>query len=91
MFFADDPDLETHQQHDQARLVCYTCPVQIECLKYCLDEDQRFGVWGGLTESQRKRYLVPAIRRHGSSREVLEQVVVACGVRILRRLEPVPA
>jgi hypothetical protein len=45
------------------------------------------GVWGGLTESQRKRYLRPAIREEGLTDEVLQSVILVCGVRIFRRLD----
>jgi WhiB family transcriptional regulator, redox-sensing transcriptional regulator len=37
--------------------VCATCPVQEPCLTYALDNDIDFGVWGGLTERQRRSYL----------------------------------
>lgn len=91
MFFADLPGVDTHLQHQSARMFCYVCPVQVECLAYALDAEQKFGVWGGLTESQRKRYLIPEVKRRGQSSEVLEDVILRCGARILRHLEPVPA
>lgn len=31
------------------------CPVQEECLAYAFDADERYGVWGGLTEKQREK------------------------------------
>lgn len=31
------------------------CPVRDECLAYALANDERFGVWGGLSEKQRKK------------------------------------
>ena len=39
--------------------VCQACPVRAECLEYALRHDERFGVWGGMTEQQRRR-----LRRH---------------------------
>jgi WhiB family redox-sensing transcriptional regulator len=87
-FFGDSKDgTPTHQQHERARLYCYTCPVQIQCLTWCVEMDQQYGVWGGLTESQRKRYLMPALRRGGLDDDVLGEVIWKCGARIFKRLE----
>lgn len=38
----------------EAKLVCAGCPVRVECLDYALRTDQRFGVFGGLSERQRR-------------------------------------
>lgn len=86
-FFGDDPTLGTHKQHEIARTHCYQCPAQIECLRWCVEEDMFWGVWGGLTESQRKRYLMPAIRQSGMTDEVLMTVLHVRGLKILRLIE----
>ncbi len=39
----------------EAKKVCQTCPVQAECLAYALEHDERFGIWGGLSERERRR------------------------------------
>jgi WhiB family redox-sensing transcriptional regulator len=31
------------------------CPVRAECLAYALEYDERFGVWGGTSERERRR------------------------------------
>lgn len=36
--------------------VCGRCEVQDECLRYAVDHDVDFGVWGGLTERQRRAH-----------------------------------
>lgn len=36
-----------------AKRICARCEVTTECLEYALDTDQRFGVWGGLSERER--------------------------------------
>lgn len=36
--------------------VCQRCQVKDACLQYALDNDIDFGVWGGLTERQRRAY-----------------------------------
>lgn len=38
-----------------AKLVCLACEVRVECLEYALAHDERFGVWGGLSERERRR------------------------------------
>lgn len=38
-----------------AKSVCRECPVAAECLQYALDHDERFGIWGGYTERERRR------------------------------------
>jgi WhiB family redox-sensing transcriptional regulator len=37
-----------------AKAMCARCEVRPECLDYALDHDERFGVWGGLSERQRR-------------------------------------
>lgn len=39
----------------EAKKVCDTCPVQPECLEYALVSGETVGVWGGMSERQRKR------------------------------------
>jgi len=53
-----DSDLffpETKVQERSALAICSTCPVQSECLEYAFEADIRFGVWGGMSEKQRRR------------------------------------
>lgn len=55
----DDPEtlfVQGAQQRD-AREVCKACPVRTECLAHALDNRIRFGVWGGMTERERRALL----------------------------------
>ena len=38
-----------------AKQLCSTCPVRGECLDYARDAGEKLGVWGGLTERQRRK------------------------------------
>ena len=38
-----------------ATRVCMTCEVRAECLEYALRHDERFGIWGGLSERERRK------------------------------------
>lgn len=40
---------------DEARRYCFECPVQGDCLIYALQNNESFGVWGGLTPEERIR------------------------------------
>lgn len=37
-----------------AKRVCRSCDVRSECLEYALERDERFGIWGGMTERERR-------------------------------------
>ena len=39
----------------EAKRVCLSCEVRVECLEYALENDERFGIWGGLSERERRR------------------------------------
>ncbi len=54
-----DPDLffaPGALEHKLAKKVCRGCPVRYQCLAYAMDEPIDHGVWGGLTERERRRY-----------------------------------
>ena len=39
----------------EAKKVCARCEVRAECLEYALAHDERFGIWGGLSERERRK------------------------------------
>ncbi|MDO4908633.1 MAG: WhiB family transcriptional regulator [Corynebacterium sp.] len=39
----------------EAKRICAACGVRDECLEFALEHDERFGIWGGLSERERKK------------------------------------
>ena len=53
-----DPDLffpERGASTREAKGVCRGCEVRVECLEYALQHGEKFGIWGGLSERERRR------------------------------------
>jgi WhiB family redox-sensing transcriptional regulator len=57
-------------EQKRARLFCQGCPVRFECLAEALDNRIEWGVWGGMTERERRALL--RRRPNASWRAVLE-------------------
>ena len=45
----------------EAKRICSRCEVKSECLEYALGHDERFGIWGGLSERERRKLKKRAI------------------------------
>jgi WhiB family redox-sensing transcriptional regulator len=55
-----DPDIffpGSEESSAAALRVCRACPVMDDCREWALDARVRYGVWGGLTERERRRML----------------------------------
>jgi len=39
----------------EAKKICTSCEVRNQCLEYALENDERFGIWGGLSERERRK------------------------------------
>lgn len=48
-FFFPEPGSSVRE----AKRICGMCEMRSACLEYALDNDERFGVWGGLSEKER--------------------------------------
>lgn len=42
------------ERERQAKAVCASCPVRSDCLEHALTSDERYGIWGGLTQKERR-------------------------------------
>lgn len=53
-----EPDLffpERGASTKEAKEVCRGCVVREDCLEYALDHGEKFGIWGGMSERERRR------------------------------------
>jgi WhiB family redox-sensing transcriptional regulator len=62
LFFSPDAEtagvedaVERRRRLRQAKRICGQCPVRLLCGRYALEHGEKFGVWGGLTETERRR------------------------------------
>jgi WhiB family transcriptional regulator, redox-sensing transcriptional regulator len=55
------------RQVTQAKAICARCQIQQACLNYALDAGPVHGIWGGMTEAERRR-LTRRNRRTAPSR-----------------------
>jgi WhiB family redox-sensing transcriptional regulator len=55
LFFPDGDIRSGQAQVKTAKLICRGCPVSATCLNWALASGQEAGIWGGLTEDERRR------------------------------------
>lgn len=46
---------ENRDEEREALKVCSTCPVVEDCLDHAIESNERFGIWGGTTERERRK------------------------------------
>jgi WhiB family redox-sensing transcriptional regulator len=54
LFFPDGDIRSARAQLKTAKLICRRCPVSATCLNWALASGQEAGIWGGLTEDERR-------------------------------------
>ena len=54
LFFPPGNSDVTRADEERAKEVCAVCPVRSQCLEFALENDERFGVWGGTTPNERR-------------------------------------
>jgi len=55
LFFPSGATGPAWQELERAKAVCRGCPVRMPCLQWALATGQESGVWGGLSEHERRR------------------------------------
>jgi WhiB family redox-sensing transcriptional regulator len=58
----------------RAKEICTVCPVKADCLVYSLENRERYGVWGGITERERQEMF-----RRGVAQRVLSDALQRAG------------
>lgn len=56
LFFGPDQgesELEKQAREARAKAVCQRCPVLEPCLEFAMETNQKYGIWGGLTDKER--------------------------------------
>ena len=61
LFFPVGVRVDAIRQTKAAQAVCMACPVRRECLTWAMESGQEYGVWGSLSETQRR-----SLKRHDS-------------------------
>lgn len=57
LFFYNGKEKNAKAQIDAAKKVCFGCIHKSECAQFALDNQIPYGVWGGLSELERRRIL----------------------------------
>ena len=76
LFFPDGAEI--NHDPEQVRMIqeiCCACPVQVECLRFALDNDEQHGYWGGFSPKERFKMSPPETR-----------VTYAAGFAVMRDL-----
>jgi WhiB family redox-sensing transcriptional regulator len=61
-------------QIDEAKAICMQCEVRVQCLEWALTTGQDAGVWGGMSEEERR-----ALRRARRREAARSRIAVAAG------------
>ena len=70
-----DPDLffpERGASTREAKEVCRGCVVRMDCLEYALVNGEKFGIWGGMSERERRRLAASGPRLPGARHRLRE-------------------
>jgi hypothetical protein len=57
MWFPTGNSQDARAATREAQAICHTCPVRLQCGNTALERREQWGVWGGMTERQRRAIL----------------------------------
>lgn len=58
-FFDEIKERNLNYKTTIAKKLCGECPVQAKCAEYAIEADEEYGVWGGLTVTERRKIKYP--------------------------------
>lgn len=76
----EDPVAFFHGSVEKAVAICAQCPVQRECLGYAFENDEQFGIWGGMTAAERATVRDMADPKSTTSSAQILLVCIAIGI-----------
>lgn len=50
---AEEPDEDRKEKTQVAKAICYSCTVKEDCLRYAIENNEIYGIWGGKTSRER--------------------------------------
>ncbi|HVF52249.1 MAG TPA: WhiB family transcriptional regulator [Actinomycetota bacterium] len=55
VFFGEEgeSELEKQAREHRAKSICHRCPVIEPCLEFAMETNQKYGIWGGMTDKER--------------------------------------
>ena len=68
----------------EAKRICTRCEVTTECLEYAMRHDERFGIWGGMSERERRK-----IKRRANEARIAA-AAAAQGTPLMQIMSPPP-
>lgn len=64
VIFFPPPRLERRSdkrlREQRAKEICQMCSVRLECLNFAIDIREQHGIWGGMTENERREVAIAA-------------------------------
>lgn len=67
LFFSKD-----QQDQDRAIAMCESCPMLEPCREAAYEAEERFGIWGGTTETERRRFFRERRRQRREARKAAQ-------------------
>jgi WhiB family redox-sensing transcriptional regulator len=59
VFFPVGNSQVTRINEQEAKALCFTCPVRTHCLAFAIEHEEAYGVWGGLNADERRALATP--------------------------------
>ncbi|WP_328362305.1 WhiB family transcriptional regulator [Mycobacterium sp. NBC_00419] len=83
VFFPEDsPRRDRRRLEQQAKNICWGCPIKVQCLEHAINTPEQFGVWGATTASERGQRITATTRSAEGSPRSARGLGYAVGGRL---------